>query len=89
MATIETNKTFDWIEIVRVRSDRKVKYIRLPAAWVRANGILPGEYFTVKSDGDGGLHIRPLSKELEYAQNSEKYPFKLDRPGRVPDAGST
>ena len=87
MPTIETSKTYDWIEIVKLRMDRRVKYLRLPAAWCRANGILPGEYFTVRSDGDGGLHIRPLSKELDYAQNAAKYPFKSDRSRRVSDAG--
>ena len=87
MPTIETNASFEWIEIVKVRCDRKVKYVRLPVAWCRANGILRGEFFTVKPDGDGGLHIRPLSKELDYAQKAKEYPFKPDRPGRIPHEG--
>jgi len=85
----ELNTIFEWIEIVKVRTDRKVMLLRLPAAWCRANGILPGEYFTLKPDGDGGLHLRTLSKELDYAKKSEKYPFKRDKSGRLSDEGIT
>ena len=57
-----------WREIMRVREDHGVIYVRIPRAWAKHKGIVRGSYVVVTGGMEEPLVVKTFDDEVKNEQ---------------------
>lgn len=60
-----------WKEIVKVRFDHGVAYVRLPNLWVKEQGLKRGDYVVVTENAKRGLDVDNFETVVKNAKRIE------------------